>query len=150
MEFDHNPMIDVFFAPILSYVQGVQQTSEQQHAIILELTSLMHSLHTSLEITRSVLQVQFSESQNAVDATAVAAGEFASQQVQRYKMERSTYMEQMQHRLTRMEGKALVAILAVAEAARKQEYERKIKEEKRWRSYVSEVEKTLNGINQRT
>ncbi|KAL3794283.1 hypothetical protein HJC23_012408 [Cyclotella cryptica] len=150
MEFDHNQMMAMFFAPILSYVLGLQQTSEQQHAIILELTSLVHSLHTSLELTQSVSQVQFSESQHAVDAIAVAAGEFASQQAQRYEMERSTYMEQMEHRLTRMEDEALGAVLAVAEAAGKLEYERKTEEETRWRSYVSEVEKTLDGIGRRT
>lgn len=149
LEFTHHQLADLF-SPILTYVRSLQLTSEQQHAIILELTSLAHSLHTSLALTESDAQIQSIESNNAVDAIAAAAGKMVSEQTARYDLERSIYMEQMERTLARMEDEALGAVQAVAEAAGKLEYERKIEEETRWRSYVEEVERTLGSIGVQT
>lgn len=140
--FAHNQITDLFLAPILSYVQSLQLTSSQQHSIILELTSLVHSLHSSLELSRSDVQIQSSESQNAIDAIATAAG----QQAQRYEIEMLNYMEVMEQKLNQLEDEAFGAVQAVAQAAGKLEFERKIEEETRWKQYVEEVERTLGGI----
>jgi hypothetical protein len=150
LEFAHDQLTNDFFAPILSYAQGLQLTSERQHSIILEMTSLVHSLRSSLELTRSASQTQFVESQYAVETIATAAGVFASRQTQLYETERASYMKRMEERLTQTEEEALGAVRAVAEAAGRLEYERKVEEESRWRSYVKEVEKTLDGIGRGT
>ena len=106
----------------------------------------MHSLHSSLELIQSDAQMQSSESQNAVDAIALAAGLFASQQAQRYELEMLNYMEVMERKLNWLEDEAFGSVQAVAEAAGKLEYERKVEEEMRWKQYVEEVERTLGGI----
>ncbi|KAL7510526.1 hypothetical protein ACHAXN_008220 [Cyclotella atomus] len=145
LEFKYHEMA-FFLSPILTYIQCLLRTSEQQHAIILELTSLVHSLHSSLDLSRSDAQIQSTESQYAVGAVAAAAGEIVVEQTARYELERTVYMNEMEQQLTRMEDEALGAVQAVAAAAGKLEYERKIEEETRWKRYIEEVEKTLGGI----
>ncbi|KAL7480333.1 hypothetical protein ACHAW6_006026 [Cyclotella cf. meneghiniana] len=61
-------------------------------------------------------------------------------------MERLSYMECMEQRLTRTEEEALGAVVAVAEAVGKLEYKTKMEDKARWRSYVREVERTLEHI----
>jgi hypothetical protein len=56
------------------------------------------------------------------------------------------YMEVMEQKLNQLEDEAFGAVQAVAQAAGKLEFERKIEEETRWKQYVEEVERTLGGI----
>lgn len=142
----HVEISDFFLAPILVYIQKLIQSSEQQHAIILDLTSLVHSLHSSLEMSRSHLETQVSESMTAVDAMAIANSELSLMKTQAYEMERVHYMHHMEMQLEQLEDEALGAVQAVAEAAGKLEYERKIEEEGRWKSYAEEAESILGGI----
>lgn len=109
LEYNHHEMVRLL-SPILPYVQSLQYTSEKQHSIILELTSIVHSLHSSLELSQSDAQIQSTESQYAVDAIATAAGELVLQQTANYDMERALYMEKMEQKLTRMEDEALGAV----------------------------------------
>jgi hypothetical protein len=109
LEYNHHDMVRLLF-PVLPYVQSLQYTSEKQHSIILELTSIVHSLHSSLELSQSDAQIQSTESQYAVDAIATAAGELVLQQTAKYDMERALYMEKMEQKLTRMEDEALGAV----------------------------------------
>lgn len=109
LEYNHQEMVRLLF-PVLPYVQSLQYTSEKQHSIILELTSIVHSLHSSLELSQSDAQIQSTESQYAVDAIATAAGELVLQQTANYDMERALYMEKMEQKLTRMEDEALGAV----------------------------------------
>ncbi|KAL7539802.1 hypothetical protein ACHAXR_009622 [Thalassiosira sp. AJA248-18] len=146
LQHNHNEMAEAFLAPILVYIQKLQRTTEQQHSIILELTSLVHSLHSSLEITKENLETQATESMHAVDAVAVATNDFILAKTVSYEMEREHYMQHMEMQLERLEDEAMGAVQAVATAAGKLEYERKIEEEGRWRSYVNEAETILGGI----
>mmetsp|Transcript_1480 Transcript_1480/g.3115 ORF Transcript_1480/g.3115 Transcript_1480/m.3115 type:complete len:610 (-) Transcript_1480:812-2641(-) len=148
LQHNHIEMSDAFFAPILIYTQNLQQSSEQQHSIILDLTSLIHSLHSSLEISRADLETQVVESVHAVDAIAGITTELAHVKTQAYEMERVHYMEHMEFQLERLEDEAMGAVQAVAEAAGKLEYERKLEEEGRWSSYVEEAESILGGIRE--
>ncbi|KAL7481904.1 hypothetical protein ACHAW6_007581 [Cyclotella cf. meneghiniana] len=150
LEFLHRQTTDLFLAPLLSHVRDLLLASDRQKAVILELTSLVGSLRSSSELDRSNSQIRLLESHRAVNAVAVAAGEIASQQARRCETERASYAELMERRLTRTEEEALGAVVAVAEAAGKLEYERKAEEEARWRSYVREVETTLGGIGEMT
>lgn len=149
LEFTHQ-QIAGYFSQVLSYIKSLQYTAQKQHGIILELTSLVHSLHSSLELSESNAQIQTTESTYAIDALATAAGQMASRQTAQYEMERTFYMEHMERKLTRMEDEALGAVQAVATAAGKLEYERMIEEESRWRSYIEEVERTLSGLSVQT
>eukprot|EP00956_Cyclotella_meneghiniana_P009092 scaffold12454_cov80-Cyclotella_meneghiniana.AAC.5 len=149
LEFTHQ-QIAGYLSQVLSYVKSLHCTARKQHGIILELTSLVHSLHSSLELSESNAQVQTTESIYAIDALATAAGQMVSRQTAQYEMERTHYMEHMERKLTRMEDEALGAVQAVAAAAGKLEYERKIEEENRWRSYIEEVERTLSDLTVQT
>jgi hypothetical protein len=142
----HKHFVDVLFTPIVSYAPNIQHASEQQHAIILELTSLVHSLHSTLDLSHSNLQILTSESQHAINAIANAASELAFTHAHQYEIERETYIEHMESQLERLEGEAVGATIAVAEAAGRLEYARKMEERTRWISYVDEVERTLGGI----
>eukprot|EP00581_Thalassiosira_minuscula_P003525 CAMPEP_0183746218 /NCGR_PEP_ID=MMETSP0737-20130205/66644_1 /TAXON_ID=385413 /ORGANISM="Thalassiosira miniscula, Strain CCMP1093" /LENGTH=657 /DNA_ID=CAMNT_0025981905 /DNA_START=109 /DNA_END=2082 /DNA_ORIENTATION=+ len=142
LQYTHNEIMEALFAPILLHVQKMQVSAEQQHGIIMELTSLVHSLHTSLELSRSDLEMQTAESIQAVDAMAIVTLEKS----QAYELERADYMQHMELQLERLEDEAMGAVHAVSEAAGKLEYERKIEEESRWRSYVAETETILGGI----
>ena len=146
LQYTHHYTMNTFLAPMLVYIQKLQRTSEQQHAIILELTSLVHSLHSSLEMSRANSQLSTIESMDAVTAVAHAANEIALEKEEKYQIERESYMHHMEYQLERLEDEALGAVQAVAEAAGKLEYERKVEEEGRWRGYVQEVEKVLGGI----
>jgi len=146
LEFTCSQTMNSFFAPILQYVQKLQRTSERQHSLILELTSLIHSLQTSFELQRAHAETQSLESIHAVSAVASAANEIARAKEEKYILERDNYMEYMEGRLNRLEEEALGAVQAVAEAAGKLEFERKREEEGRWKGYVEEVERVLGEI----
>lgn len=141
LQHNHNEISDSFLAPILVYIQKLQRTSGQQHSIILDLTSLVHSLQSSLEISQENLEMQSTESMHAVDAIVVATNAF-------HEIERTHYIEHTDLELKRLEDEAMGAVQAVAEAAGRLEYERKIEEEGRWRSYVAETETVLKEIRQ--
>ncbi|KAL7544075.1 hypothetical protein ACHAWF_007513 [Thalassiosira exigua] len=146
LQHNHNEIAEIFLAPILTYVQKLQRTSQQQHSIILSLTSLVHSLQSSLELSRENIERQTIESMHAVDAVAVAMNEFSLVKTQAYEMDRERYMQHMELKLERLEEEAMGAVQAVATAAGKLEYERKLEEEGRWQSYVEEAEMILDGI----
>lgn len=151
MQYDmlqHNCMelANVFFAPVLIFTKHLQQSNEQQQSIIADLTSMVHSLHSSLEIKREELETQRRDSVHAVDAVALASTEVALLKAQSYEFERSHYMEQMEMKLEMLEYEAFGAVQAVANAAGKLEYDRKVEEEGRWRSYTEEVESILNNV----
>ena len=141
LQHNHNEISDSFLAPILVYIQKLQRTSGQQHSIILDLTSLVHSLQSSLEISQENLEMQSTESMHAVDAVVIATNAF-------HEIERTHYIKHMDLELKRLEDEAMGAVQAVAEAAGRLEYERKIEEEGRWRSYVAETETVLKEIRQ--
>ena len=117
----------------------LQQSYEQQQSIIA-------SLHSSLELKREELETQRRDSIHAVDAVALASTEVALLKAQSYEFERSHYMEQMEMKLEMLEYEAFGAVQAVANAAGKLEYDRKVEEEGRWRSYTEEAESILNNV----
>ncbi|KAL3794464.1 hypothetical protein ACHAW5_010795 [Stephanodiscus triporus] len=145
---DRVEMSDAFLAPLLAYVRSLQASSDRQHSIILDLTSLVHSLHASLVIGRAVAEVDRSTSVRAVDAVAFATGRLAVERARSYEMDRAEYTERMEERLERMEDEAIGAVRAVAEAAGRLEYERKTEEEGRWRTYAEEAEALLRAVRE--
>lgn len=150
MQYDmlqHNCMeLANVFAPVLIFTKHLQQSHEQQQSIIADLTSMVHSLHSSLELKREELETQRRDSIHAVDAVALASTEVALLKAQSYEFERSHYMEQMEMKLEMLEYEAFGAVQAVANAAGKLEYDRKVEEEGRWRSYTEEAESILNNV----
>ncbi|KAL7462227.1 hypothetical protein ACHAXS_002612, partial [Conticribra weissflogii] len=147
LQFTYTQTMNSFFAPILQYVQNLQRTSERQHSLILELTSLVHSLQTSLELKRAYAETQSIESIHAVSAIASAANEIARAKEEKYILEKENYMDYMKRRLDRLEEEAFGAVQAVAEAAGKMEFERKRDEDLWWKGYVEEVERVLGEIS---
>ena len=148
LQYNHNQLSDLLLAPLLTYAQNIQLASERQHGVIMEMTSLVHSLHSSLEISRENLQTTTMESMNALDAVVVVTNEAAYEREHAYEMEREHYMQHMEFTLERLEDEAMGAVQAVAEAAGKLEYERKVEEEGRWHSYVEEAETILSSIQE--
>jgi hypothetical protein len=143
---DHEGMSDSFLSPILAYVAGLQLSSDRQHSIILDLTSLVHSLRASLEVDRDDSMMRASMSIHAVDAVAHANGQLAIERARTHELERAEYMKRMEMRLVMLEDEALGAVVAVAEAAGRLEYERKVEEEGRWRDYTMETESILRSV----
>ena len=143
---DHEEMSDSYLAPILAYVRGLQISFDRQHSIILDLTSLVHSLRASLEVDRADSIMRASMSIHAVDAVAYANGQLAIERARMHELERVEYMERMEMRLVRLEDEAMGAVVAVAEAAGRLEYERKVEEEGRWRDYTMETESILRSV----
>lgn len=151
MQYDtlqHNYMelANAFLSPVLIFAKHLQQSYEQQQSIIADLTQKIHSLHSSLELKREELETQRRDSIHAVDAVALASTEVALLKAQSYEFERSHYMEQMGMKLEMLEYEAFGAVQAVANAAGKLEYDRKVEEEGRWRSYTEEAESILNNV----
>ncbi|KAL3811645.1 hypothetical protein ACHAXA_001402, partial [Cyclostephanos tholiformis] len=143
---DHEEMSNVYLAPILAFVQRLQISSDRQHSIILDLTSLVNSLRVSWEVDRADSEMQASASIYAVDAVAFATGQLAIERARMYELERVEYMEVMETRLEMLEDQAVGAVVAVAEAAGRLEYERKVEEEGRWRDYTIETESILRSV----
>ena len=143
---DHGEMSDAYLAPLLAYVGGLQASSDRQHSIILDLTSLVHSLHASWKVDRADAEVRASESFRAADAVALVTGQLAVERAVAHEAERMEYMQRMETRLDMLEGEAVGAVTAVAEAAGRLEYERKVEEEGRWRGYTMEAESILRSL----
>lgn len=146
LRFNNNQVSDEF-QHVLQYVQRLQSSSERQHSVILDLTAMVHSLHSSLQVSREDLKTQATESMYAVEAIAGATNEYNAMRAAAYELERAGYMQYMEMRLERLEDEALGAVQAVADAAGKLEYERKLEEEERWRSYAREAESILAGMH---
>ena len=128
--------------PCIRYASNAEQYFERQHSIIVDLTSLVHSIHASLDICHKEAEVQQSQSIHTLDAVAIATGELAIEKTLSYEMERKHYMVNMEMRLENLEDEALGAIRAVADAAGK----RKSEEEGRWKSYTEEAESVLRSV----
>ena len=138
LQHNHNDIMRLV-APAFLYIQKLHLSSEQQRSIILELTSLVHSLRASVEVSQTTIEMQTAESMQAVTAISNVAAE----QSQTFEMERAQYMAYMEHQLERLDQEAMGAVQAVAEAAGNLEYERKREEEERWRNYVAEAESIM-------
>ena len=143
---DHGEMSDAYLAPLLAYVGGLQASSDRQHSIILDLTSLVHSLHASWKVDRADAEVRAWESFRAADAVALVTGQLAVERAVAHEAERMEYMQRMETLLDMLEGEAVGAVTAVAEAAGRLEYERKVEEEGRWRGYTMEAESILRSL----
>jgi hypothetical protein len=125
-------VMNVLFMPILVYALDLQHTSEHQHSIIVDLTSMVRSLKESLDNSVSDLDTQIVVAQMNTKV---------------HEMERLSLVQSMEAQLERLEYEAVGAVKAVAEASGKLEFERKIEEETRWREYVSQVESILGDIS---
>lgn len=128
-------VMNIFFMPILVYTLDLQHTSEHQHSIIVELTSMVRSLKESLDKSVSDLDTQIVVAQMSTKV---------------HEMERLSLVQSMEAQLERLEYEAVGAVKAVAEASGKLEFERKIEEETRWREYVTQVESILGDISSST
>lgn len=125
-------VMNVLFMPILVYALDLQHTSEHQHSIIVDLTSMVRSLKESLDNSVSDLDTQIVVAQMNTKV---------------HEMERLSLVQSMEAQLERLEYEAVGAVKAVAEASGKLEFERKIEEETRWREYVFQVESILGDIS---
>ena len=124
----------------------LQQSYEQQHSIILDMTSMIQSMQSSLTSCKEDIETQRQESINAVEAVAHASNQFAIVKAQAHELERINYIEHMELAIDRIKDEAIGAVHAVATAAGKLEYERKLEEEERWRRYTKEAESILGSI----
>jgi len=131
LQYDHKYAMNFFFAPILRHTLNLQQTSEHQHSVIVDLTSLVRSLHDSLENIEGDLDTQIvvTHAQSKV-----------------HEMERLSLMRSMEAKLQQLEEEAVGAVNAVATASGKLEFERKSEEQMRWNEYVSQVESILGDM----
>ena len=134
------------FRSILIYTNSLQHSYEEQSNVISDLSAIVQQLRSSLATTREDLEVQRRDSILAVNAVSVASNELSIQKTQKYEMERVDYIDYMDIQLAQLEDEATSAVQAVATASGKLEYERKIEEEGRWRSYIEETEYILGGL----
>ena len=145
LEFNHWQIAELYH-PLLNHVQTLQARLDHRASAMLGLTTLVHSLHEALELSHAELEEQRQDSSIALDEVALAAKDFSLASAEAYEMERRHYMEYMQLRLDRQEDEAVGAVHAVATAAGKLEYERKIEEVARWKSYTAETEELLASV----
>ena len=134
-QYNHEYTMKNFFAPMLRHTLNLQQTSEHQHSIIIDLTSTVRSLHESLENSESDLDTQLV---------------VAHAQSKVHEMERLSLMQNMEAQIQQLEEEAVGAVNAVATASGKLEFERKIEEQERWNEYVSQVESILGDMSSET
>ena len=146
LQHNHIELADIYLAPILTYVNMLQQSYEEQHSIILDLMKSVQSLQSSLTSCNEDIETQKQESINAVEAVAHASNQFALVKAQAHELERINYIEHMELTIDRIEDEAIGAVNAVATAAGKLEYERKLEEEERWKRYTKEAESILGSI----
>jgi len=146
LQHSHTELINIYLAPILNYTNKLQQSYEEQHSIILDLSKLIKSLQSSLTSCKEDIETQRQESINAVEAVAHASNEFALVKAHEHELERISYIEHMELTIDRIEDEAIGAVNAVATAAGKLEYERKLEEEERWKRYTNEAESILGSI----
>ena len=106
----------------------------------------VQSLQSSLTSCKEDIETQKQESINAVEAVAHASNQFALVKAHEHELERSNYIEHMELTIDRIEDEAIGAVHAVATAAGKLEYERKLEEEERWQRYTKEAESILGSI----
>lgn len=107
-------MSEPFLAPILANVHKLEQYSELQHSIILNLTSVMESLYASLDNRREDVEALQLQSSRAVKAVAEAYGGLAMETT----VTNKKYMEEMRMHLEELEQEAIGAVQAVLEAGR--------------------------------
>lgn len=131
-QYTHEYAMNFFFAPMLKHTLNLQQTSEHQHSTIVDLTSIVHSLHDSLENSEADLDTQIV---------------VAHAQSKVHEMERLSLMQSMEAQMQQLEEEAVGAVNAVATASGKLEYERKSEEQTRWNEYVSQVESILGDMS---
>ena len=134
-QYTHEYTMNLFFAPMLRHTLHLQQTSEHQHSIIVDLTSIVRDLHESLENRETDLDTQIV---------------FAHAQSKVHEMERVNLMQSMEAQLQQLEEEAVGAVNAVATASGKLEFERKSEEQTRWNEYVSQVESILGDMSSET
>eukprot|EP00985_Skeletonema_marinoi_P015841 scaffold8289_cov85-Skeletonema_marinoi.AAC.3 len=134
-QYTHEYTMNLFFAPMLRHTLHLQQTSEHQHSIIVDLTSIVRDLHESLENRETDLDTQIV---------------FAHAQSKVHEMERVSLMQSMEAQLQQLEEEAVGAVNAVATASGKLEFERKSEEQTRWNEYVSQVESILGDMSSET
>ncbi len=96
---------------------------------------MIKSLQSSLTSCKEDIETQRQESINAVEAVVHASNQFALVKAQAHELERINYIEHMELTIDRIEDEAIDAVHAVATAAGKLEYERKLEEEERWKRY---------------
>eukprot|EP00985_Skeletonema_marinoi_P015838 scaffold8288_cov99-Skeletonema_marinoi.AAC.2 len=134
-QYTHEYTMNLFFAPMLRHTLHLQQTSEHQHSIIVDLTSIVRDLHESLENRETDLDTQIV---------------FAHAQSKVHEMERVSLMQNMEAQLQQLEEEAVGAVNAVATASGKLEFDRKSEEQTRWNGYVSQVESILGDMSSET
>lgn len=134
-QYNHEYSMKLFFAPMLSHTLTLQQTSEQQHSTIVDLTSIVYSLNESLENSETDLDTQIV---------------VAHAQSKVHEMERLSLMQNMEAQMQQLEEEAVGAVNAVSTAAGMLEFERKSEEQTRWNEYVSQVESILGNMSSET
>eukprot|EP00984_Skeletonema_dohrnii_P014542 scaffold6126_cov121-Skeletonema_dohrnii-CCMP3373.AAC.3 len=134
-QYTHEYTMNLFFAPMLGHTLNLQHTSEHQHSIIVDLTSIVRDLHESLENRETDLDTQIV---------------FAHAQSKVHEIERVSLVQSMEAQLQQLEEEAVGAVNAVATASGKLEFERKSEEQTRWNEYVSQVESILGDMSSET
>ena len=145
LQFRHFQIAELYH-PLLSYVQTLEARLDHRASAMLGLTTLVHSLNEALRLSHAELEEQKQDSSAALDEVALAAKDFSLASAEAYEMERRHYVEYMNMRLDRQEDEAVGAVHAVATAAGKLEYERKMEEVARWKSYTAETEQILASV----
>jgi hypothetical protein len=107
-------MSESFLAPILASVHRLEQYTELKHSTILNLTSVVNSLYTSLDICREDVEALHRQSSHAVKAVAQAYGELAIEKT----VTNENYIKHMELQLDKLEHEAIGAIRAVLEAGK--------------------------------
>jgi len=146
LQHNHNELANIYLAPILNYANKLQKSYEEQHSIILGMMKSVQSLQSSLTSCKEDIKIQRQESINAVEAVAHASNQFALVKAHEHELERINYIEHMELTIDRIEDEAIGAVNAVATAAGKLEYDRKLEEEERWKRYTKEAESILGSI----
>jgi hypothetical protein len=107
-------MSEPFLAPILANVHRLEQYTELQHSIILNLTSVVNSLYASLDICREDVEALHIQSSSAIKAVAQAYGELAMEKT----LANENYIKHVELQLDKLEHETMGAVRAVLEAGR--------------------------------
>jgi hypothetical protein len=107
-------MSESFLAPILASVHRLEQYTELQHSTILNLTSIVDSLYTSLDLCREDVEAMHIQSSRAVQAVVQAYSELAMEKT----LANEKLVKHVELQLEKLEHEAIGAIQAVLEAGR--------------------------------
>lgn len=112
-KYDHR-MSEPFLSPLFDNVHRLEQYSEFQRSIILNLTSVVESLYATLDMSREDVEALHIQSSRAMKAVAEAYGESAIEKT----LTNEKLVKHMETQLEKLEHEAMGAVRAVLEAGR--------------------------------